>query len=75
MARRMSGEVAVDEDGSVPWMIVLRCRRVDMREGGQQQAQHERDSANNHGGRTHHVSIARASQMVNRRHSTIDNFD
>ena len=71
----MSGEMAVDEGGSVPRMIGRRCRRVDMREGGQQQAQHERNSANNRGGRTHDVSIARASQMVNRRQPTIDNFD
>ena len=75
MARRMSGEMAVDEGGSVPRMIGRRCRRVDMREGGQQQAQHERDGRNNRGGRTHDVSIARASQMVNRRQPTIDNFD
>ncbi len=61
----MSGEVAVDEDGSVSRMIGLLCRRVDVREGGQQQAQHERDGANNRGGRTHDVSIARVSQIVN----------
>src|SRR5882724_2660013 len=65
MARRMSREVAVDEGGYVPRMVGLMCRRVDMRERGQQEGQHEREGRNNRGGRTHDVSIARASKMVN----------
>jgi len=61
----MSREVAVDEGGYVPRMVGLMCRRVDMRERGQQEGQHEREGRNNRGGRTHDVSIARASKMVN----------
>ena len=73
MPRLMGGEVAVDNGGYVPRIASFMFRRMDMSDGGQQGGQHEREGANNRDGRTHDLSIARASQMVNRRHSTIDN--
>ena len=61
----MSIEVAVDDSGPVPRLVSFMFRRMDMSDGGQQRGQHEREGANNHGGRTHDVSIARSPLIVN----------
>ena len=65
MARRMSIEVAVNDSGPVPRLVSFMFRRMDMSDGGQQGGQHEREDANNRGGRTHDVSIARSYLIVN----------